>query len=71
MTRFIYVFIENKEVKCYPNLKQLCDRHDKVSYFKAFRALQGHYLFEGDGFLVAKDEMHYKTRRRFKTGNDE
>ena len=71
MNRFVFVFIEKETVRCYPNLKQLCDNNLKVSYFKAHRALLSNDLFKDEGYMVAKDEMRYKTHRRFKRGNDE
>jgi hypothetical protein len=71
MKKIIYVFIENEVVRCYPNLKQLCDINTKVPYFKAFRALRTSDLFKDEDYVVAKDEMVYKTRRHFSKGTYE
>ena len=71
MNRFVFVFIEKDMVRCYPNLKQLCENNPKVPYFKAHRVLLHSDLFKEEDYMVVKDEMRYKTRRRFKTNNDD
>ena len=65
MERLIYVFIEENNVKCYPNLRQLAKDNPKISYFSINRELKTTSLISRKDYKIAISIMKWKTRRGF------
>jgi hypothetical protein len=60
--RKVYVLVENGEIKCYHNLKQLTETN-KLPYFTIARALRGYKTYQSNNILIGHDTIEYKTKR--------
>ena len=70
MKQKVYVFIEENDANCYPNLKQLTDNNPKVPYYTAYRALLKAKCFKKDSYTIIATTMKYTTKRRFNINQD-
>lgn len=65
MRQKVYIFIEEDDVGCYYNLKQLTDNHPKVPYHTAYRALLKSNTIKKDSYRITIITMEYNTKRGF------
>lgn len=63
MERKIYVLIDENDVKCYFNLKQLTSDNPKIPYFPAYRALLKSKSYYKDSYSIHINIIKYKTNR--------
>jgi hypothetical protein len=68
MDQRIYVYIDEKNVKCYPNLRQLANANPAVPYFSISKLLKTTSMVKRDVFTVAVSRLLWKTNRSFKKG---
>jgi hypothetical protein len=65
MDHSIYVFIEENNIRCYPNLRQLAENHGKVPYFYTLKLLKKKSIVIRKDYTVAVTRMKWKTKRGF------
>lgn len=68
MTQKVFVIVQNDEIRCYHNLKQLTD-NSNLPYFPIFRALAKNNIYKREGILIGFDIIKYK-RKPKKTSNN-
>jgi hypothetical protein len=71
MDHLIYVFIEENNVKCYPNLRQLTENNTNVPYFYTAKLLKKKSIVIRKDYTVAVTRMKWKTKRGFYKQHDE
>jgi hypothetical protein len=64
MTSKIVVLVDGDQIKCYHNIRHLCDNHADISYFKVYRALLKSDSVRIEGYLIGKTVMRYITGRK-------
>ena len=65
MERLIYVYIDEKNVKCYPNLRELAKDNTNTSYFSLHRLLKTTSIVIKEDYKIAVTRLKYKTKRGF------
>jgi hypothetical protein len=71
MDHLIYVFIDENNIKCYPNLRQLANDNTKVPYFYMSKLLKKESIVKGRTYTVAVTRMKWKTKRGFNKQSNE
>ena len=71
MEHLIYVFIEENNVKCYPNLRQLAKDNTKVPYYSISKLLKTTSLVSRKDYTIAVSNMKWKTKRGFNKKEDD
>lgn len=64
MTIKVFVFVENGVVKCYHNLRQLCDDNSNIHYYTARRGLIKRKTIAYGDALIGVCTIVYKTHRK-------
>jgi hypothetical protein len=70
MTTKVFVIVRNNDIKCYHDLKQLCDSNE-IPYFSVYRRLLKEKVVTFKDCIIGVDTMSYKTKRRLPQINKE
>jgi hypothetical protein len=69
MEHLIYVFIQEDNIKCYPNLRQLTNDNPIVPYFSIVKLLKTTSIIRRTAYTIAVTKLKYRTNRTFKRDN--
>jgi hypothetical protein len=65
----VYVLINNTNVACYHNLRQLCDDNPTIPYFMARYQLSRKQSTQIGNYLIVVTTIKYNTKRRPSNAN--